>query len=313
MRMYALVLACAALAASSGARTATALPMPQHLASWPSKAVSFWYSADESWPALIAQISPHVGNESRASSVTSVQIYCGLDVSDAGTIIDSFSSACAGVIPALTALGVRAELVLNSGNCSIDAYRLLWADTHTAPRQLLAALLAANASGLNIDNEPITDDCKGGVGSGEEADAALFATWLAAVRTLLNGAGLRLTVDVASWSPVIGEYAVLAGSVDRLQCMGTYNGESEVQWRGWYDGFIAAAPRAVAGVGLGAWLDGANASAWWETPEAAAIKVAQARADGIPELAVFNLNPMQKPAWPLDYWWPLLDAFIASA
>ena len=41
--------------------------------------------------------------------------------------------------------------MLNSGNCSIDAYRLLWADTVTSVGELVSLVQAVNASGLNLD------------------------------------------------------------------------------------------------------------------------------------------------------------------
>ena len=90
--------------------------------------------------------------------------------------------------------------------------RKLWADP-ASPPAVLAAALAANASGVSIDFEPQADNCKGSP-TGTAADAAPFAAWLASVRAQLAPHGIRLTVDVASWSPVLAEYATLAPSVD---------------------------------------------------------------------------------------------------
>lgn len=237
--------------------------------------------------------------------------YCGIDVADNGTIIDKFASTCEGLFPALRALGVRPELATGSGNCSIDAFRRLWADVATSPQVLLAAVLRANASGLNIDFEPQGDNCKGGP-TGTAADAALFASWLAAVRSLLAPHGVRLTVDVASWSPVLAQYAVLAKGVDRLLTMETYNGGSPGEWDGYLRPFLAATPLAAAGVGLGGWSDGK--AAWWETPAAAAYKVAAAVRAGVPEVAVFRIvpTPEVQEEWPLAFWWPALVPFVNS-
>ena len=69
--------------------------------------------------------------------------------------------------------------------------------------------------------EPQADNCQGPP-TGTAADAALYASWMSVLRVALNEIGVRLTVDVASWSPVIGAYATLAPSVDRLMCMETY-------------------------------------------------------------------------------------------
>lgn len=276
-------------------------------APWPTtKIVSWWVVVDDSWPDVIKQISPHVGNATVPSLVTSIQSDCGYTVTAAGAIGGSFSPACAAFFPAAAALGVRNELWLDGGNCDIVAYRTLWADTVASPQVLLRAALAANATGWNVDLEPQADACQGAP-TGTPADATAFAAWLAAVRAALNPHGIRLTVDVASWSPVLSQFATLAPAVDRLQNMETYNGDSAAQWTAWYKAFVGAVPRASAGVGLGAWSDGAGA--WWETQAGAAFKVNRSRADGVPELAVFRLLPGS--AWPLPFWWATLAAFVA--
>ena len=93
-------------------------------------------------------VKPH------AELVTSIMSYCGLDVADNATIITTFYSTCKQLFPALSQLGIRSELALNAGNCSIDVYRRLWADTIVSPATLLSSALAANATGINIDLEP---------------------------------------------------------------------------------------------------------------------------------------------------------------
>jgi hypothetical protein len=93
-------------------------------------------------------ISQHTG------VVTSVMSYCGLNVADNASIITDFSGSCGALFPALSKIGVRNEICLNAGNCSIDTYRKLWSDVSTSPSVLLNAALAANASGINIDLEP---------------------------------------------------------------------------------------------------------------------------------------------------------------
>lgn len=254
-------------------------------------------------------IEPWVGNATTPTLVTSIQSYCGYTVCDNGTVCGGFSSACESFFPAAAALGVRNELNLDSGNCSIAAYRALWADTTASPAALLAAAIAANASGWNIDLEPQADNCAGSP-TGTSADAAVFAAWLAAVRAVLAQHGIRLTVDVADWSPVLREFSALAPAVDRLQDMETYNGDSEAEWLGYYAPLAAVQPRSVAGVGLGCWDDGKGA--WWETPAGAAAKVSRAIADGMQELALFRLDPDTGGAeWPSAYWWPTLQAFVA--
>jgi hypothetical protein len=199
---------------------------------WPAKTVSWWVVVDKNWPSVVSEIKPYVGNATFPGVVTSIQSDCGYTVSSNGSIVGSLSADCAAFFKATAALGVRNELWLDGGNCDIVAYRTLWRDVTVSPRVLLNAALAANASGVNIDLEPQADNCNGGA-TGTPADATLFATWLAAVRALLNPAGVRLTVDVASWSPVLSQFVTLAPAVDRLQNMETYNGDSASQWTGW--------------------------------------------------------------------------------
>ena len=272
---------------------------------WATKMVSFWYSPDNNWPQAVALVTAH------RAAVTSVMAYCGLDVWDNGTIITKFSTTCGGLFPALQSLGVQTELVINSGNCSIDAFRLLWADLSVSPNVLRDAVVAANASGLNVDFEPQGNNCKGGA-TGTSADAVSFAKWLQAVRVQLAPLGARLTVDVASWSPVLAEYAILAKSVDRLLDMSTYNGDSPASWSPYFDDLVSKAPLDTVGVGLGGWSDGKNA--WWETPAAAPFKVNKSMAANVPELAVFRILPQASPAvsWPLDFWWGALETFLKN-
>jgi hypothetical protein len=271
---------------------------------WSKKMVSMWYAPNNNWPQAVSLIKAHKG------SVTSVMSYCGLDVRDNGTVITEFSSACASLFPALQSLGVQAEIVINAGNCSIDTYRLLWSDVTVSPRVLRDAVIAANASGLNVDFEPQADNCKGGP-TGTAGDAASFAAWLQAVRAQLAPLGARLTVDVASWSPVLAQYAVLAQGVDRLLDMSTYNGDAAASWSTEFDSFVSKAPIDTVGVGLGGWSDGGNA--WWETQAAANYKVGKSMAAKVPELAVFRIVPEESPSWPLDFWWTPLEHFLSGS
>ena len=55
-----------------------------------------------------------------------------------------------GVIPALKKLGVLPELVLDSGNCSIAAYRLLWADTTHSVKQMTDLAVSLGVAGFAI-------------------------------------------------------------------------------------------------------------------------------------------------------------------
>ena len=286
---------------------------------WPRKVISWWYASGSqaSFDGLLHQIN----TPARLPLVTSIQTYCGHDVSDDGKIIMNPAqgniSVCREYFPKLARLGVRPELATGAGNCSIVSYRRLWADTSESPQVLLQAALAVNASGWNIDLEPQGGPntgkpgwgCQGGsLPVGDAADAKLFGSWLSAVRAVLNPHGIRLTVDVASWSPVLKEYATLAASVDRMQTMSTYNGDGFVGWHAQFSTFVAASPRAAAGIGLGVWDD--EKGAWWETERGAKAKVAAAIASGVEELACFRLVPGAN-ATPASFWWGALQPFMA--
>jgi hypothetical protein len=257
-------------------------------------------------------------------------LYCGYAVADDGTITGDLSPACisppptaaagappTGMIPGLLALGVRPELVLNSGNCSIAAYRALWANATATAHVLVSLANAVGAAGFNLDLEPQADNCAG-PGTGEPADALAYAAFLATARPILNAAGLRLTVDVCDWSPVLSNYTALAPVADRLFDMETYNAASFAQWLGYYGNIVngAVAPRSAVGIGLGCWVDSSTNGTWSVMPQSGAQRVGQVLADGIPELAMFRLVPVtgaDPPAWPEGWWWDALALYMAGA
>jgi hypothetical protein len=86
---------------------------------WPKKVISWWYASgtQESFEDLIKQID----QPARLPLVTSIQTYCGHDISDDGRIIMNPAqgniTACAEFFPELTKLGVRPELATGAGNC----------------------------------------------------------------------------------------------------------------------------------------------------------------------------------------------------
>ena len=291
-------------------------------APWPKKVISWWYASgsQESFQGLIEQIN----QPARLPLVTSIQTYCGHDVSDAGKIImnphQGNISACSEFFPKLVKLGVRPELATGAGNCSIVTYRKLWADTTESPQVLLKAALAVNASGWNIDLEPQGGPntgkpgwgCQGGsLPVGNASDAKLFAKWLTAVRAVLSPHGIRLTADVASWSPVLRQYATLAPAVDRLQTMSTYNGNGFLAWDVGFREFIRTTPRSAAGIGLGVWNDSKHQ--WWESATGAKAKVEAAIASGTEELACFRLVPAAAGADTQRYWWKATLGPMAGA
>ena len=294
---------------------------------WPSQVVSWWYAAntDSSWKSLLTQIN----QPARLPLVTSIMSYCGHDISDDGSIVMNPAqgnfSACKALFPELVKLGVRPELATGAGNCSIVTYRKLWRDTTVSPQILLKAALEVNASGWNIDLEPQGGPntgkagwgCQGGsLPIGNAADAKLFASWLTAVRAVLSPHRIRLTADVASWSPVLKEYKTLAPAVDRLQTMSTYNSAGLKPWTESFHEFVDAIPSRSAGVGLGMWND--SKREWWETAAGAKAKVAQAIKTSVVELACFRLVPCplaegcshNAAESPISFWWDALAPFV---
>ena len=259
--------------------------------SWPEPAIAWWYPVSPQWPKLIEEVAQHT------NVVTSIMLYCGAQVTNEGTITDVVADECIdqdgkGTLPALWSLGIRTELTLGSGNCSIDSYRILWADTVHSIAVLVNMAKAANVSGFNIDLEPQSENCQG-TGTGHPDDAPLFASWLSVLHQELNSIGVRLTVDVATWSPVLRQYSVLAPVVDRMMDMDTYNAKSFKGWMKFYNDIVnTEIPRSVAGVGLGCWVDKTVNGTWSVTPESAVERIAQAKSDNVPELAFWVLDPV---------------------
>jgi hypothetical protein len=125
------------------------------------------------------------------------------------------------------------------------------------------------------------------------------------LRKLFNAHELRVTVDVAVWTPALSDFSLLAKSCDRVMDMSTYNGDSAAQWQPLYEALKGTTPANARGLGLGAWDDGKGS--WWETATGAQAKVSTAKKDGIPELAIFRLETAH--SWPPAFWWPLLADF----
>ena len=125
----------------------------------------------------------------------------------------------------LTAMGVKPELVLDSGNSNISDYRLFWANANANVADMVTIGKRFGAAGWNLDLEPQV-----GNPSSTVADAVLYAAFLAQAKTALNAAGMRLTIAVAQWSTMASQYKTLAPSVDRLLNMETYNANSMAGW-----------------------------------------------------------------------------------
>jgi hypothetical protein len=283
---------------------------------WPSPAVSWWYVPDENWPQMIEQIAPHT------NVVTSIMLQCGPWINDDGTITTDITSYCLddqgnGTIPSLIALGVRVELWLAGGNSNLSAYRLLWNNPTTSIAQLVAIAKATNASGWNIDIEPVVKPSalQPSPPQVDVADAELYALWLNQLRYALHEIGVRLTIDVQDWSPAISEFDILAPVVDRMFDMDTYNADSMLIWLANYYVIVnSEIPRSAVGVGLGCWVDADTNNTWSVTAASATERVAKAQSDGVVEIGMFRLLPQTggiPSSWPEQFWWDALNPFTA--
>ena len=109
-----------------------------------------------------------------------------------------------------------------------------------------------SAVGVNVDSEPDQ-------GGGPTYLPGPFAAYLQVLKPILNGAGIRLTADVAQWCPMTSDYALLAPTVDRMLNMEQYNANSMDGWLngdeygGYYVQFLSDAPVDKCAPGLGIW------------------------------------------------------------
>ena len=264
--------------------------------------------------------------------VGSLLLYCGHEVTAAPGVsdnpardmlnqttkmlcLDGQYGARAGLIERLGAVGVRPEIVLNSGNSDINDYRAFFRNASENVAAMVAIGKEFSAQGWHLDLEPQHPPA-------EEADAALFASFLATARPAFNAAGMRLTASVARWSPMLSNYSLLAPHVDRLMQMETYVADS---MRGWLDGdsyggnygpFVEGATVQKAAPGFLC----SNSSkcgdhlCWSDTPASVAERMKRLQADGVEEVALFDLQRRQTlPLTPRDFWWPLLEDFVKGA
>ena len=138
------------------------------------------------------------------------------------------------------------------GNCSISAFRALWASEHSVDT-VVSLVQAINASGFNLDFESFSDQCFGNA-TGTAADALLMLDWLYVLRPRLHALNCRVSADVSYWSPYLSQYSVIAKGVDKLMFMGTYNAANYTDWMGYY-GMITqhAGLGSAISIGLG-WI-----------------------------------------------------------
>jgi hypothetical protein len=172
--------------------------------------------------------------------------------------------------------------------------RDLFAEPQQFIEDLMTALVAQNATGVNIDFEP--------TGHGATAaDAAAYARFLAHLETRLAAIGLRLTVDVAAWGAIWNYTEISAalaatptGGRGAVATMSTYTNSDA--------GFLAqlgAATAAIAApqlvVGLMIW------------PAPFNVTGVQLRFDALARRGLCRVAVWRMPLAP--YWWGPIHAF----
>eukprot|EP00041_Stephanoeca_diplocostata_P025672 m.677550 g.677550 ORF g.677550 m.677550 type:complete len:641 (-) comp22798_c1_seq1:986-2908(-) len=284
----------------------------------PNRSVSFWYApAANDVNQTIAVLTAH------AKVVTSVMLYCGHSVDVNGRIIGSVMPLCSDILlPKLKALGIGAEFVLNDGSTNVTAHKLMMANVTAVSAELAAIGKQHGIYGWNLDLEPQSVP-------GTAADAPIYAAFCAKLKAVLNAGNMRLTIDVATWSPMLRQFALLAPSVDRMMDMETYNANSMMGWvngdlfGGYYKEFVNDnVPRSANGIGLGSWPTatcGGTHLCWSTTAASGQPRMERIAADNVPEVALFRLYGDQNAAtppdqrWPEDWWWPLLTSYMSGA
>lgn len=295
------------------------LPVPYES---PNRSVSFWYSPSAAdLNSTLAVLSAH------RSSVTSVMLYCGHGVDNQGQLVGQVSELCydgqgGGLVPRLACLGIRAEFVLNDLSTNVTAQKI-WMANSSNMDALVTIGKQYGVMGWNLDLEPQKVP-------GSKGDADVYASFCTQLRAKLNAKGMRLTIDVASWSPMLKQFALLGTSVDRMMNMETYNADSMRAWLnggvvgGFYTSFVApGVPLSSCGVGLGSWPTatcGIDKHPCWSTTNASGPpRISRILQDGVPEIALFRLFGDQSAAtppdqrWPEAWWWPLLDQYMSGA
>eukprot|EP00037_Helgoeca_nana_P018478 m.176806 g.176806 ORF g.176806 m.176806 type:complete len:303 (+) comp24460_c0_seq1:1735-2643(+) len=278
--------------------------------------VSFWYAPASYGGSDIGAVLQVLKNNSGA--VTSVMNYCGTSIGPGGSLLQDEANAALctkTLLPGLTAIGVNPEIVLNSGTNNVSDYRLFFANASQQIPVLVSVAKRFGAVGINMDLEPQV-----GSPSSTPADAVVYAAFCAKLKVALNAIGVRLTIAVANWSPMLSNFKVLAPSVDRLMSMETYNANSMAGWLGGdafggdYNELVAPGVlRTNVAPGLGCWpaLCGKN-PCWTTTAASGPVRMDKITADDIPEVAMFRLIQIPSQQWPQQWWWPLLKTFANS-
>ena len=154
--------------------------------------VSFWYAPGSYGGGDINATLDLV--RAHKNVVTSVFLYCGHSVGEAGAFVADSKTGLlctsTGLISQLAALEVEPELCLNSGTSNVSDYRRMFANSTAVIADMVRIGKQWNAKGWSMDLEP-----QKGSPASTAADADSYAKFLLEARTALNSAGMRLTAS----------------------------------------------------------------------------------------------------------------------
>lgn len=150
-----------------------------------------------------------------------------------------------------------------------------------------------NYTGYNLDWEP-TDDVTA-------EDGNDYAAFISTFSDALHAENLKLTVDIATWSPIWNYTAIAATSTNMGISMGTYT-STDSSFTSQLNTLVAAFGPSRSGVGL----ETVNASTSARMPlDEVAWRFQQIKASGAVEVDLWRM-----PVPPL--WWPLIAAYMGN-
>jgi hypothetical protein len=153
--------------------------------------------------------------------------------------------------------------------------------------QCVLAAAKYNYTGYNLDWEP-TDNCS-------DQDGLDYATFINTFAKGLHEHGLRLSVDVAQWSPIWNYTAIAETSVDIVTSMGTYTATDE-SWDREFDALVENfGERAAVGLETDVGV----------TEQQLEDRFKKMQEEGIKEVDLWRL-PV--PA----FWWPHITKFVSG-
>ncbi len=197
------------------------------------------------------------------------------------------------VSPFINSIGLEAWPLLSSFPHPaefIDWMRYVFVNPQPFIQTCISEAKKFNYVGYNLDWEP-TDDVTA-------EDGANYAHFIDLFAHELHRANLKLTVDVATWSPIWNYTAIADTAVDMGISMGTYT-STDTSFSKQLGNIVGAFGPMKAGVGL----ETVNASTGAPIP----INEVQWRFDQIIESEAHEIDLWRMPI--PDEWWPLIANF----